>query len=95
MFGNLSTDVNSTSFGYSLDSTKADLLGEVNEILDTFRNSFARKGGYKLESTEIKLLDASQDSAKFKIIYTMKNNQPETMKNPSSSDWSRRTVHGL
>ncbi|MFB6175425.1 MAG: hypothetical protein ABEJ87_05670 [Candidatus Nanohalobium sp.] len=74
MFGDFSTNNNSTTYEFSLDSlTNNSVMGPLHQVVDRFKKNMSARG-LDVKSTHVKINDISSDRAEFTIVYRAESN---------------------
>ncbi|MFB6199689.1 MAG: hypothetical protein ABEJ83_02315 [Candidatus Nanohaloarchaea archaeon] len=80
LFGNFSSEGNSSSYSFSLDSiTDTALMEPIQNVANSFRENITSGEGVEMKKMNIKVLEVSTDRAKVLIDYTIVGNGTETI----------------
>lgn len=78
VFGNFSSDGNSTSYKFSLDSlTDNAAMAPIQDTVDQFKQNVTSREGVEMKSTNVELVNVSSDSVNVRINYEIESNKTE------------------
>jgi len=79
VFGNFSSDGNSTTYEFSLDSlTDNAVMKPIQGTVDEFKNNVTSREGVEMKSTNVKLVNVSSDSVTVLLDYEIESEEQGT-----------------
>lgn len=80
VFGNFSSEGNSTSYTFSVDSlTDNTVMAPIQDTVDRFKSNVSQREGVEMKSTRVELVNVSSDSVKVRIDYKIDSNETGTV----------------
>ena len=80
IFGNFSSDGNSSTYEFSLDSlTDNAVMAPIQGTVDEFKNNISSREGVEMKSTKVKLLNISSDSVTVLLDYKIESEEQGTL----------------
>lgn len=78
VFGNFSSDGNSTNYEFSLDSlTDNAVMAPIQDTVDQFKQNVTEQEGVEMKSTSVELVNVSSDSVTVRVDYLIESNETE------------------
>jgi hypothetical protein len=78
VFGNFSSDGNSTTYEFSLDSlTDNAAMAPIQDEVDRFKQNLTSREDVEVKSTNVELVNVSSDSITVRINYQIASNRTE------------------
>lgn len=91
VFGNFSSDGNSTSYEFSLDSlTDNSAMAPIQDNVDRFKNNVTSREGVEMESTNVKLVNISSDSVTVQMDYVIESEEQGTFNDTTTFTMVKR-----
>ncbi|AOV94315.1 hypothetical protein AQV86_00110 [Nanohaloarchaea archaeon SG9] len=79
IFGNFSSDGNSSTYEFSLDSlTDNAVMAPIQGTVDEFKNNVSSREGVEMKSTKVKLVNVSSDSITVLLDYKIESEEQGT-----------------
>lgn len=80
VFGNFSSDGNTTSYEFSVDSlTDNAVMAPMQDTVDQFKKNISQREGVEMKSTTVELVNISSDSVKVRMDYRIESNETGTL----------------
>jgi len=79
IFGNFSSDGNSSTYEFSLDSlTDNAVMAPIQGTVDEFKSNVSSREGVEMKSTKVKLVNVSSDSVTVLLDYKIESEEQGT-----------------
>lgn len=78
VFGNFSSEGNSTTYKFSLDSlTDNAVMAPIQDTVDQLKRNVTEQEGVEMKSTSVELVNVSSESVTVRVDYVIESNETE------------------